>query len=288
MVRCPVQAVKRLLTGLVAPCMLVPATDAVATAPAEEVRLYTLDCGTLDFPDMSLVSDTDDYAKQSGSMAVPCFLIKHGTDWMLWDTGLGDNLAGKPGGEMRYGFRWTVRRSLRDQLAALGLKPNDVGRVGLSHTHGDHLGNIGLFPSAAILVSPIDVSWAQAKPAPPTVDPRTAALLLRAHIDPVPFDRDVFGDGTVRMLRAPGHSPGHHVLAVRLPQAGTVILAGDLWHFRKDYELSLMTAVNDSRAETLASMARIKTLAARWKGRIVIQHDPQDYVSLPKPPGYLQ
>lgn len=261
-----------------------------AAAPGSmpvEIRLYTLDCGTLDFSDLSLVSDTDDYVGKSGSMAVPCFLIKHGADWLLWDTGLGDDLVPKPQGEMRYGFRWTVRQRLQDQLAALGLRPDDVKYVALSHTHGDHLGNIGLFPKATVLVSPVDVAWAQGVPAPPTVDPSSVRQLLDAKLDPVPYDRDVFGDGTVRMLRAPGHSPGHHVLLIRPPKAGSIILAGDLWHFRNDYEKSLLTSVNDSRAETLASMDRVRKLATRWKARVVIQHDPSDFASLPKSPAFL-
>jgi hypothetical protein len=75
------------------------------------MRLYTLDCGRLDFADMALVSDTADYAGHSGTMAVPCFLVHHDADWLLWDTGLGDEIAASPGGVDRYGFHWTVRHT---------------------------------------------------------------------------------------------------------------------------------------------------------------------------------
>jgi glyoxylase-like metal-dependent hydrolase (beta-lactamase superfamily II) len=41
-------------------------------------------------------------------------------------------------------------------------------------------------------------------------------------------DYDVFSDGTVRLISAPGHSPGHRVLLVRLAKRGTSVLGGDL------------------------------------------------------------
>lgn len=69
---------------------------------------------------------------------MPCYLIHHGKDWMLWDTGLGDKIAAKPNGVMIYGARFSVRRTLVSQLAELGLKPDDIRYVALSHLHADH------------------------------------------------------------------------------------------------------------------------------------------------------
>ena len=42
---------------------------------------------------------------------------------------------------------------------------------------------------------------------------------------------DVFGDGTVLIKAAPGHTPGHQVLYVKLPKTGAVVLSGDLYHY---------------------------------------------------------
>ena len=278
------------LTGffcLLTPLLLAAQTIATPTKNQPEIRLYTLDCGRLDFDDMKDVSDTDDYAGQKGVMAVSCFLIRHGDDWLLWDAGLGDEIAALPDGKDEFGFHWTVTKTLRSQLAELGLKPADIKYVALSHVHADHIGNVGLFPRSTFLVSPLDMSWGRAVPTPPSVDSKLLQKLSRMKIKPVAYDLDVFGDGSVRMLRAAGHTPGHHFLMLNLSKSGAVMLSGDLYHFRRDYDESLLTAVNESRAETLASMERFVKLVKKYRARVVIQHAPEDFEGMPKFPAYL-
>jgi N-acyl homoserine lactone hydrolase len=258
-----------------------------AASAAEALRLYTLDCGRLDFTDMGPLADTGEYAGKPGTMAVPCFLIQHGKDWMLWDAGLGDDIAAIPGGKMHYGFKWTVEKTLRSQLAQLGLKPDDIRYVGLSHLHADHSGNVGMFRRSTFLVSPIDVTWGSSLPTPPTADPALVRIVRQSHIEPVRYDRDVFGDGSVLMLRAPGHSPGHHVLELKLANSGAVLLSGDLYHTRQAYEQSLVPSINESRADTLASMLRFRRIAEADHARVVIQHAPSDFAGMPAFPAFL-
>jgi len=260
---------------------------AIRATPAPDVRLYTLDCGTLEIGDMSMFSDTGEHSGEKGMLAVPCYLIRHGRDWLLWDTGLGDRLAALPNGETRLGGHWTVRRTLTSQLAALGLTPGDIRYVALSHMHADHSGNIGLFPRATWLISPIELAWARDAPAPLGVDPSLIARLAKARIEPVADDRDVFGDGSVRILRAPGHTPGHKILLVTLPRSGAVALSGDLFHSRDNYEKSLVPPVNVSRADTLASFARFTRLVRNTHARVVIQHAREDFAAMPAFPRYL-
>jgi N-acyl homoserine lactone hydrolase len=100
-------------------------------------------------------------------------------------------------------------------------------------------------------------------------------------------DYDVFGDGSVRILRAPGHTPGHQVLAIKLDKAGTVVLAGDLYHTRANRQFRRVPTVNVERADTLASMDRIEHIVANTHARLIVQHDPGDFRSLPKFPAYL-
>jgi N-acyl homoserine lactone hydrolase len=97
----------------------------------------------------------------------------------------------------------------------------------------------------------------------------------------VPLDKDVFGDGTVIMLSTPGHTPGHHSLLVKLAQMGPVILSGDAVHFNENYDGGGAPAFNFDRAQTLASIDRIKKLAANLKATVVIQHDARDIGKLP-------
>jgi len=259
-----------------------------ATSPPVPMRLYTLDCGRIDIPDLASFSDTGDYDGEHEAMPVPCFLIRHGTEWMLWDAGLGDEIAASPDGRQVVGLHFRVPRTLSSQLAELKLKPADVHYVGLSHLHADHSGNAALFPDATFLVAPEELKWAGGDPVPGGVRADAVAAVLRSRIEPVSGDKDVFGDGSVRMLSTPGHTPGHHSLMVRLAHSGPIILSGDVAHFKVSFDKGLVPQGNASRAETLASIDRLKGLAAHFHARVVVQHAVDVFAGMPKSPKYLE
>ena len=91
------------------------AADAVST-----VRLYALDCGRIAFKDLSFFSDTGDYDGKSGSIVDPCFLIRHSKGTLLWDTGLGDELAKQKGGVDNNGVRLNVDATLICEQPRIG------------------------------------------------------------------------------------------------------------------------------------------------------------------------
>src|SRR5262249_5905646 len=99
--------------------------------------------------------------------------------------------------------------------------------------------------------------------------------------EPQSADKDVFGDGSVVVLRTPGHTPGHSSLLVRLKDKGPVILSGDAAHFHENYESNGVPSFNYERADTIASLDRIKKIAANLKATVIIQHDPRDIGKLP-------
>lgn len=260
------------------------------TAQAREappVRLYTLDCGRIDFTDMHVFSDTGEHDGEKGVMPVTCFLIRHGKDWMLWDAGLGDEIAASPQGQVKVGLHFRVPRTLASQLTELGLRPDDIKYVGLSHLHADHSGNARLFPHATFLVSPAELAWARQTPTPDGVLADRVAAVMAAKVEPAPGDLDVFGDGTVQMISTPGHTPGHHALLVRLPRTGVVLLSGDVAHFQENYDRALVPIGNASRAETIASVGRLHGLAAHYHAKVVIQHAAGVFEAMPKLPAYL-
>jgi glyoxylase-like metal-dependent hydrolase (beta-lactamase superfamily II) len=100
-------------------------------------------------------------------------------------------------------------------------------------------------------------------------------------VEPQSADKDVFEDGTVMMLRAPGHTPGHSILLVRLKEMGPVILSGDAVHFHENYAQDGVPGFNYDRAQTLASIQRIKQIEKNLKATVIIQHDPRDIGKLP-------
>lgn len=100
-------------------------------------------------------------------------------------------------------------------------------------------------------------------------------------VEPLAADKDVFGDGTVVILNTPGHTPGHHALLVKLKGMGNVLLSGDAAHFHENYETNGVPIFNVDRADTLASLDRIKKIAANLKATVIIQHDARDTGKLP-------
>lgn len=275
------------LAGLATAVLFSLASPALSEAPGTDLRLYTLDCGTLALDDMGIFSDTGEHAGEAGVMAVPCFLVRRGDDWLLWDAGLGDRLAVIPGGVHQLGGQWTVRRTLAAQLQDLGLAPADIAYVALSHAHADHSGNIDLFPDATWLMDPVELSAARAEPTPLGVDRGLLKVLDTASIRPIEGDMDVFGDGRVLILKTPGHTAGHKSLLVRLRNSGPVLLTGDLFHTRENRAYRRVPSPNVDRADTLASFDRFEGVAARESARVIVQHSPQDVATLPAPPFWL-
>lgn len=261
-------------------------SPARADDAAGEIRLYTLDCGHAQFRDMAAFSDTGDYDGKTGELADPCFLIKHPKGVLLWDTGLPESIADQPNG-LDHGYVvLTVPHRLSAQLHDLGIAPANVTYLAFSHFHFDHTGNANAFSASTWILNRAEVAWAESTPTPFGVDPATISGYKTAKTAMIDGDHDVFGDGRVVILRTPGHTPGHQVLELKL-SAGTVILGGDLYHVRANRQFRRVPSFNTERADTLASMDRVEKIVKRTKGRLIIQHDPQDYASLPKPPQYL-
>jgi glyoxylase-like metal-dependent hydrolase (beta-lactamase superfamily II) len=261
--------------------------SALPAQAVDELRLYAADCGELNFEDLGFFSDTGEYDRRAGSLAVPCFIVRHPKGTLVWDTGLGDNLAANPAGSDSNGVHMLVRATLADQLTAIGLTPADVTYVAFSHFHFDHTGNANLFGSATWIISKAELAWALNVPPPLAINTASFSGYRSAKTQMIDGDYDVFGDGSVRILRAPGHTPGHQVLELKLKKAGVVILSGDLWHLRESVQPHRLPVFNVDRADTLASMERVDKILAHTKGRLIVQHDPGDFRSLPKIPAYL-
>jgi N-acyl homoserine lactone hydrolase len=265
----------------------------IAAAPAGSadragaIRLYALDCGTIEFMDLGWFSDTGEYDGKPGRLVDPCFLIRHPKGTLLWDTGLGDKMAASANGVDNNGVHMRVPFKLVDQLGKLGLTPADVSHMAFSHFHFDHTGNANAFPNATWILNSSELNWAMGTPTPFGVDPSTFSAYKSAKMQMVDGDFDVFGDGRVRILKAPGHTPGHQVLAIKLAKSGTVILSGDLYHLRENRTHRRVPGINYERADTLASIDRIEQIVKNTKARLVVQHDPADFKALPKFPAYL-
>jgi len=114
-------------------------------------RLYRLDCGRSLANDESVWTPGENVGR-SIEFSSTCWLIQHDSEWLLWDTGVPETTLNDPRGwsTLPKLIVYHLDRSLTEQLAEIGLKPADISRVAVSHTHGDHIGNVGLFTNATI------------------------------------------------------------------------------------------------------------------------------------------
>ena len=161
-------------------------------------------------------------------MSVPCFLVAHPKGTMMWDVGVvPDSDFKADGSPVTQGFI-EVAKPLKPQLEAIGYEPADIKYIAFSHYHIDHTANANMFAGSTWLVAQAerDIMFSD-KPAPVRVEKNYSALKdSKTTILPAASDYDVFGDGTVIIKPAPGHTPGHQVLFLKLPKTGPVLDRG--------------------------------------------------------------
>lgn len=242
-----------------------------------ELALWRLDCGEIHVSDLDIFSDAWLYEGQEKTLTDSCYLIRHGDRYLLWDTGLPGELAGSSAESGP--FRMSLRERIRDQLARIGVRPEQVNFVGISHYHDDHIGQAADFPGATLLIGAPD--WEAIQGRPETAARFRPWIEGGAAVQPVARDHDVFGDGSVVMLNMPGHTPGHHALLVRLRGRSPLLLTGDLYHFTEQVRNAGVPSFNTDRGDTLASFARFLAIADSLDAEIVIQHEPNDIRRLP-------
>jgi glyoxylase-like metal-dependent hydrolase (beta-lactamase superfamily II) len=180
----------------------------------------------------------------------------------------------------------TLRRRLLDQLAELGHTPADITYLALSHYHWDHVANANAFASATWLVREVerDTMFAEI---PPVTVPENYARLERSNTVIIQDDDyDVFGDGTVVIKSAPGHTPGHQVLYLKLPRTGDVLLSGDLYHFPESRALGRVPTFDVDQEQTPVTRQAIEAFLATTGAQLWIQHDAVGNARLKKSPQF--
>ena len=272
----------KLATWTAAAFIATAALSPASAAPAADVKLWRLDCGTIQVNNLDLFSDTFAYAGQKRTLTDSCYLIAHGSDYLLWDTGLPAGLKGAPT-DAKAPLSPTLTHTLAEQLATIGVKPEQIALVGISHYHFDHTGQAAEFAKAKLLIGRADLEALKTEPAPFGADPSLLAPWLKggASVEEVTGDKDIYGDGSVTMLSMPGHTPGSYALLVRLKEKGAVLLSGDIVHFEEQFKVNGVPGFNTDRADSLASMDRMQKMAKTLKATLVVQHDANDIAKLP-------
>ena len=277
------------------------------------MSLYTMDCGLL------FVKDAEVYDERlkgvDRALANPCYLIRHGSDYLLWDVGLMDALApygrlvgppvqpGEP--EVKSKIYVMLSRTLASQLATLHLRPDNIRFVSVAGFPFDHTGNIGLFKHSTLLIDDKEYSVWQSPRFRDVMksqysvfyfadsDGEVAARKMHKVLIPHSESYDVFGDGSVVIYPAPGHTPGQRVLLIRMPQSGNFLITGDVYDMSELRKFQLegvpFDGVPDSAdlEETVKSQAAVERLAKETEAKVILPHEFSDFFAMPAFPDAL-
>jgi glyoxylase-like metal-dependent hydrolase (beta-lactamase superfamily II) len=278
----------RLLFAVIA-ILLLAACVTGQPAPTQALRLYAFNCGSIEVLDVSVFHPGIGKGEHK-TLTDSCYLIVHPNGSLLWDTGLPDGLVHTPEGKTVYdNFTMRVTRTLVAQLQEIGHGPETVGYLGISHLHGDHIGNVGLFPHATLLIQKEEYDAGFGPDASKFgFDPALYSPLRSNPVKRLEGDHDVFGDGAVIIKRALGHTPGHQALYVKLPKTGNILLSGDLVHFTDNWVHKRVPGFNFDKERTLKTMQEMEAFLEANHATLWIQHDLEQNAGIRHAPTYYE
>ncbi len=261
------------------------------------VRLYVFDCGVLHNADMGRFNLKKEDVKTT-DMSMGCFLIAHPKGNLMWDTGAIPDDSWTPTGHMTsqhvtlpdgQGRDADVDKTLRGQLAEIGYSPSDMNYLALSHYHYDHTANANEFASATWLVRQVERDAMFGGKFSGSLQHSTFSALQKSKTIIIKTDEyDVFGDGTVIIKSAPGHTQGHQVLYVKLAKTGGVVLSGDLYHYPAEKTLDRVPTFEFSQEQTRASRVAVDAFLKKTGAQLWIQHDFEGNAKLKKSPQFYE
>ena len=273
-------------------------SDTAAEAPvagsadAAGPKLYVFDCGRIRLASVEAfnLKDTDTDVRD---LSAPCYVVDHPNGQLLWDAGLPSELAEAEGWVVRPdGLANTLDETLSSQMERmeLGFDMGSLEYVAFSHIHWDHVGASNDVTSGTWLVQQgdYDAAHAEGNMSVPAVQPELLVGIKERPTQVLAGDHDVFGDGTVQLIAADGHTPGHQVLFVDLAETGPVVLSGDLYHFQFSRANRVVPLFNVDAERTLQSMDKVEALVDMTGADFWLQHDASLFASQQKAPGFYE
>ncbi|MCF6212315.1 MAG: N-acyl homoserine lactonase family protein [Gammaproteobacteria bacterium] len=268
---------------------ILAACAAKLSAPEQPLRLYAFDCGIIEVLDVSLFQPGIGEGERK-TLVNTCYLIIHPEGTLLWDTGLPDALVNTPEGTTLYEvFVMRVTKTLAAQLKEINYPPEAIDFLGISHMHGDHVGNADLFPQAMLLMQKEEYDAAfGANPNKFGFNPTAYPTLHSNPVKKLEGDYDVFGDGRVIIKRTLGHTPGHQALYVKLAETGNILLSGDLVHFTDNWVHKRAPSFNFDKERTVTTMNEVEEFLEENQATLWIQHDKEQNAGIKHSPAYYE
>ena len=217
------------------------------------------------------------------------YLIQHGGDLMIWDTGVSDDFVDIPDGKVvAHGVRGVVTKTLLSQFEELGIETAHVTHIAFSHGHFDHVGNSQYFRNAKWLIQEDEFN-AMFGPNPDEFgfvlelykEMKNNQVIITGN------EYDVFGDGSVIVFRTEGHTPGHQSLLVRLKDRGAVLLSGDIAHFQENFICRRVPDMNFKKEASVKSMDKVQNIVNSEGAELWINHDWEQSRKIPHAPDWI-
>ena len=278
----------RYTSVILAAVLLLSGCQDDATTETEKksaLKLYVFDCGMLRFESLENFSISNDET-DIRDLIVPCYVVEHDKGRLLWDGGLPSKTAEVEGWQGE-GMLARLDRTFSQQLPEIGLDMSSFDYAAFSHSHFDHMGVANEVNGATFIIqkAEYDAMFAD-EVTVPAADPALYDKLKDAERILIEGDHDVFGDGRVRIISAPGHTPGHQVLFVDLANYGPLVLSGDLYHFAISRRDRRVPKFNVDGEMTLASMDRVEALVEETGATFWIEHELAFFEQLNKAPAF--
>lgn len=259
------------------------------------MKLYFFECGVLKSQKQYFTAGRG--LLEPFDVPVPFFLIEHPNGYVLYDTGNALEVAQdkvKHWGDIVAAYdpvmsedQWVV-----NQIKKVGVQPEDIKYVILSHLHLDHAGGVGQFPNAKYIVQRQELHYAYVP------DFFMRGAYIRADFDkPVDWfilegwqdnKFDLFGDGKIVIYFTPGHTPGHQSLLVSLEQTGPMLLTGDACYTTENIDDDCLPGLGWNPAMCINSIQTMRFLRAERGVNIVTGHDPVAWKQYKQAPEYYE
>ena len=231
--------------------------------------------------------------------AMAAVLVKHPRGDLLIDTGLGRGIESQLD-LMPFWFRaatpYTRATPAADQLDAAGYDRHHLHAILLTHAHWDHSSGLADFPGTPVWVTAAerrfiaDGGWISA------IARSADATYQEYAFDGGPYlgferSHDVYGDGAIVIVPAPGHTPGSVIVFLALPSGTRYALIGDLvWQRegitqREEKPWLQRTLADGDPAGVRDNLLRMAALAARFPDIVIVPaHDARGYADMPRLP----
>lgn len=266
-----------------------------AASGGVDVEVYAFHCGILKTQTQYILKDTR--IGVPFDIPVPFFLIRHGGDWIAYDTGNNAKVAVDP---INYWSKAVCdaympvmkpHEEFKIQIKRLGLVPEKLHAVIISHGHLDHCGAIEDLAGTKVpvYIQKTELEWIkkQVNSGKKTAYiPEDFKRLGEVNVQAVDGVLDLFGDQSIMAIPTVGHTPGHQSLLVRTSSGKNYILAQDACYTLENMFANIPPGLAYDIPDSMTNIYHFKAMTVIG-AQLVPPHDPDWWQGKPLGPQKL-